>query len=119
MEEAIVALATSRNFEEAARNVGVAPKTLQRWQKLPEFEAAFRSARTAVFRQSLLKLEQASVPAVTTLLKIMIDPSASAAIRARCAYYILDLTRKAVETEELESRLAELERVAESSTEHN
>ena len=62
------------------------------------------------FRQSTARLQQASSPAVTTLLKIIVDPAAPLAVKARCAYYILDQTHKAVETEEIEARVTELER---------
>lgn len=75
-EAAIAALLTARNTEEAAKTVGVSPKTLLRWQKLPEFERAYREARMAAFRQATARLQQASSPAVTTLLKIMVHPAA-------------------------------------------
>jgi hypothetical protein len=38
-EEAIVALLTHRNVEEAAKSIGLAPKTLFRWMQVPEFDA--------------------------------------------------------------------------------
>ena len=117
MDQAVLALLTARNQEEAAKSVGISPKTLQRWQKLPEFDRAFREARLAAFRQQMARLQQAAVPAVTTLLKIMVDPAAPLTVKARCAYYVLDQTRKGVETEDLEGRLAVLERVARASTE--
>jgi hypothetical protein len=109
-EQAILALVTARNTEEAAKSIGVSTKTLLRWQKLPEFERAYREARMAAFQQSIARLQQASSPAVTTLLKIMVDPAAPLAVKARCAYYILDQTKKAIETEEIEARVTELER---------
>lgn len=115
MEQAVAALLTARNQEEAAKSVGISLKTLQRWQKEPEFEEALSKARMAAFRQSIARLQQASVPAVTTLLKLMVDASSPAAVKARCAYYILDQTRKGIETEEIEKRVAELERASESS----
>jgi hypothetical protein len=43
-EEAIAALLTQRNIEEAAKAAGIGANTLQRWLKAPEFEAAGRSA---------------------------------------------------------------------------
>ena len=113
MEQAVIALLTARNNEEAAKSIGVTPKTLQRWQKLPEFARAFREVRMTAFRQSIARLQQASAPAVTTLLKVMVDPTAPLAVKARCAYYILDQTRKGVETEDLEMRISDLERDAE------
>jgi hypothetical protein len=70
MEQAVMALLTARNQDEAAESVGISPRTLQRWQKLPEFERAFREARMTAFRQQMARLQQATVPAVTTLLKI-------------------------------------------------
>ena len=115
MEQAVMALLTARNQEEAAAAVGISAKTLQRWQKEPEFERALSQARMTAFRQSMARLQQASVPAVTTLLKLMVDAASPATVKARCAYYILDQTRKGVETEEIEKRVAELERAAEAS----
>ena len=109
-EAAIAPLLAARNNEEAAKTIGVSPKTLLQWQKLPEFERAYREARMTAFRQSNARLQQASSPAVTTLLKILVDPAAPMAVKARCAYYILDQTRKAIETEEIEARVTELER---------
>jgi hypothetical protein len=115
MEQAVVALLTARNHEEAARSLGVSLKTLQRWQKLPEFERAFREARLKTFRQALGKLQQGSGPAVTTLLKLMLDPATPLAIKARCAYYVLEETRKGVEVEEIEARLTQLEHAADAA----
>ena len=108
--QAIRTLVTARSTEEAAKSIGVSSKTLLRWQKLPEFERAYREARMADFRQSAARLQQASSLAVTTLLKIMVDPAAPLAVKARCAYYILDHANKAIETEEIEARVTELER---------
>ena len=66
-EEAIAALLTQRNVEEAARSVGIDPKTLLRWLKVPEFQNAFREARRAAFSQSVARLQQGSSAAATTL----------------------------------------------------
>jgi transposase len=115
MEQAVLALLTARNQEEAAKSVGIAVTTLQRWQKKPEFERALTHARMIAFRQSMARLQQASVPAVTTILKLLVDPNTPATVKARCAYYILDQTRKGIEVEEIEKRVAELEQAAEAS----
>ncbi len=48
-EEAIAALLSQRNLEEAARVAGVGTKTLLRWLEIPEFQAAYREARRAAF----------------------------------------------------------------------
>ena len=39
-EEAIAALLTQRNIDEAARSIGVTQNTLLSWMKIPEFDAA-------------------------------------------------------------------------------
>ena len=57
-DEAIAALLTQRNIEEAARSIGIAPNTLLRWMKEPEFDAAYREAKRAAFGQSIAKLQQ-------------------------------------------------------------
>ena len=43
-EDAIAALFTQRNIEEAAKAAGIGANTLLRWLKVPEFEAAYRAA---------------------------------------------------------------------------
>jgi transposase-like protein len=112
--EAIAAL-SQRNVEDAARAVGVDAKTLLRWMKEPEFDAEYRSARRAAFGQSVARLQQASGAAVSTLLKIMVDTSTPASTRARCADSVLSQTAKAIELDDIESRLSELERASEES----
>jgi transposase-like protein len=111
-EEAIAALLTQRNIEEAAKAVGIAPNTLLKWMKDPGFDAAYREARRLAFRQSVSRLQQASSAAVTTLLKIMVDPTAPHSTRVRAADSVLDHSAKAIEIEDIEARVAELERSA-------
>jgi len=114
-EEAIAALLSQRNIEEAARTIGVAPNTLLRWMKEPEFDTAYRQARREAFSQSIARLQQASGAAVSTLLKIMVDPSTPASTRVRAADSVLDHSAKAIELEDIEVRVSELERAAEAS----
>jgi transposase-like protein len=74
-EEAIAALLSQRNVEEAARAIGINPNTLLRWLKLPEFQTAYREARRLAFGQAIAPLQQATSAAATTLLKTMVDPA--------------------------------------------
>jgi len=113
-EEAIAALLTQRNVEDAARAIGIAPNTLLRWMKLPEFQAAYREARRAAFGQSVARLQQASSAAVSTLLKVMIDPATPASTKVRAADSVLDHSAKSIEIEDIEARVSELERAAPS-----
>ena len=109
-EKAIAALLSQRNVDEAARTVGVSPATLRRWQKLPEFKAAFLEACRAANSQSTARLQQGTSAAASTLLKTMLDPNAPAATRVRAAAYVLEYAAKAIELEDIEVRVTELER---------
>jgi transposase-like protein len=112
MDDAIAALLTQRNIEEAAKLVGISASILLSWMKQPEFDAAYRQARRAAFGQSISRLQQAAGAAVTTLLKVMVDPNSPASTRVRAADSVLDHAAKAIEIEDLEVRLAALEQSA-------
>ena len=94
---------------EAAHAVGISTKTLLRWQKEPEFDTAFRTAKRAAFGQSIARLHHLSSAAVSTLGKVMLDAATPPATRVRAADSILDHTTKAIEIEEIEARVAALE----------
>ena len=112
LEEAVAALLNQRNVEEAAKAAGVSTTTLIRWQQLPEFQTAYRAARRNAFSQSVGRLQQASAAAVSTLLKVMVDPATPPATRVRAADSVLGHSSKAIEIEDIEARVADLERTA-------
>ena len=115
MELAVVALLTQRNHEEAARSVGISPATLLRWQKEPEFEKAYREARRAAYGQSIARLQQATGAAVSTLLKVMVDPGTPHSTKVRAADSVLDHSAKSIELEDIEARVAALEQATEAA----
>jgi hypothetical protein len=88
MEEAIAALLTQRNIEDAAKAAGIGTQTLLRWLKAPEFEKAYREARRAAFGQATARLQQATSAAVSTLLKIMVDANMPPGYVRRTAFSI-------------------------------
>ena len=112
LEEAVAAMLTQRNVEEAARTVGVSTATLMRWQKLPVFQTAYREARRAAYGQAVARLQQGASAAATTLLKTMIDPGTPASVRVRAAECVMNHAMKAIEIEDIEVRVSELERAA-------
>jgi histone acetyltransferase (RNA polymerase elongator complex component) len=114
-EEAIVALLTTRTVDEAARAAKISAKTLMRWQKEPEFDLAFRAAKRAAFGQAIARLHQLSSAAVSTLGKVMLEGGTPPATRVRAADSILNHTIKAIENEDIETRVSALERAAEES----
>ena len=109
LDDAVVAMLTQRNVEEAARSVGVSTTTLMRWQKLPEFQAAYRDARRAAVGQAVARLQQGTSAAATTLLKTLIDPNTPASVKVRAAEAIFNHAAKAIEIEDIEARVAALE----------
>jgi hypothetical protein len=60
-------------------------------------------------------LQQAASAAVSSVLKIMVDQQASASTRLRAADLVLTHGAKAIEIEDIEARVAELERAAEAA----
>jgi transposase-like protein len=114
-EEAVAALLTQRNIDEAAKSVGIASNTLLKWMKQPEFDKAYRDARRAAFGQAVARLQQGTAAAPTTLLKTMIEPGTPASVRVRAAEAIFNHAAKAIEIEDIDARVTELERAAELS----
>jgi hypothetical protein len=108
-EDAIAALLTQRNMEDAARAAGIGTRTLLRWMKLPEFQKSYREARRAAFGQAIARLQQGTSAAATTLLKLLIDQNTPASVRARVADSIFNHAAKAIEIEDIEARVAALE----------
>lgn len=111
-EEAILALLANPSVEHAARAVKIGPRTLYRWQQEPQFDKAYRKARRDAFGQGTARLQQASSAAVTTVLKIMMDPNTPASTRLRAADLALTHGGKAIEIEDIDARVTELERAA-------
>jgi transposase-like protein len=109
-EEAIAALLSQRSVEDAARVVDIGTRTLLRWLQMPEFQAAYRQARRDAFGQATARLQQASGAAVSTLLKVMVDQNTPASTKVRAADSVLNHSAKAIEIEDIEVRVAELER---------
>jgi len=114
-EEAIAALLTQRTIEEAAKSIGVGTAILLRWQKLPEFAAAFRAAKKAAFGQTVARLQYASSAAASVLLKVLADPATPASTKVRAAESVLTHTIKAMEVDDIEARVTELERAQEEN----
>jgi hypothetical protein len=116
-EEAIAALLTQRDIEEAARTAGIGTRTLIRWLQVPEFQKAYRQARRDAYSQAVARLQQGTSAAATILLKTMIDPGTPASVRVRAAEAIFSHAFKAIEIEDIEARVSELEQAAALSRE--
>jgi len=114
-EDAIVALVSQRTIEDAARACDIPARTLYRWLKEPEFDTAYRAARRQAYGQSISRLQQGSTTAATTLLKVMVDIATPPSTRVRAAEAVLNHAAKAIEIEDIDARLRELEQAAEAN----
>jgi hypothetical protein len=116
-EEAVAALLTQRNIEEAARTAGISTRTLMRWLQVPEFQKAYRQGRRDAYSQAVARLQQGTSAAATILLRTMVDPGTPASVRVRAAEVIFSHAFKAIEIEDIEARVSELEQAAALSRE--
>ena len=114
-EAAILALLTARSIEEAARAADVPMRSLYRWLKEPEFDAAYRRAKRMAFGQAVSRLQQGTGAAAAVMLKMMADPATPASTRLRAADCVFCHAKSAIEIEEIEARVAALEQAAELS----
>jgi hypothetical protein len=78
-------------------------------------DKAYRKARREAFGQGTARLQQASGAAVSSILKIMLDQHAPASTKLRAADMVLSHGAKAIEIEDIEARVSELERAAEAA----
>lgn len=74
----------------------------------------YREARRAAFGQAVARLQQATSAAATTLLKMMIEPSAPPSVRVRAAEAVFNRAAKAIEIEDIDARVTALETAAAS-----
>jgi hypothetical protein len=115
MGEAVIAVLTQRNLQEAAHEAGIGIATLMRWQKVPEFQEALRIARREALSQTIGRLQQGASAAATTLLKVMLDQNTPASTKIRAADSVMNHALRAMELEDVLERLTELERAADPS----
>ena len=108
-DEIILALLQHSSIEKAAASLDLAPSTMWRWLKKPQFKEALRDARRKAFSQSIARLQNASSAAVSTLLKTMVDSGAPHASRIRAAECVLEMSLRSMEVEDLEARIDKLE----------
>jgi uncharacterized protein YggE len=106
----IAALLTSPTIQDAARTVGVSETTAHRWLRTDEaFTAVYLKARRQAVGQAIARLQQLSSGAVAVLAQVASDKQAPASARVAAASKILDTAIRAVELEDLESRITALE----------
>lgn len=110
-ERAISALLQAPSLKEAAKEAGISEATLHRWLKDEAFQMAYRAAKKEVVDHAICRLQQSSGKAVKALVEIMGSAISPASARVSAARTILETSIKAVEMENLERRIADIERI--------
>jgi len=116
-EAAITALLACPTIEAAAERAGIAPVTLRRWLAEDEFRRRYRAARRQVVEHAVSSLQQATGPAVETLVEVAGNIAAPSAARVSAAKTILELAIKGIELVDLAERIEALEQAAEATAE--
>jgi hypothetical protein len=112
-EAAIAALLTARNIEEAAKTVGIAPNTLLNWMKVPEFQTEYREARRAAYFSGGSPAPAGRHSRGNDPAQGDARPDHTSFREVRAAECVMNHSSKAIEIEDVEFRVAELERAAE------
>jgi hypothetical protein len=99
----------------AASMLSISPNTLLSWMKMPEFDKEYRTARRASVSQTNARFQQATGAAASIIMKLMVDPKVPDSVRLRASEFVVNHSAKAIELEDIEVRVAELERAAEAS----
>lgn len=107
--QAIAALIEQPTVKSAAQVAGIGEATLIRWMKDDTFKISYRDAKRRIVDLAITKLQRASDDAVQTLLAIMIDADSPPTTRVTCAKAILDMAVKAVEMDDVVSRIEAIE----------
>jgi hypothetical protein len=110
-QEAVIAfLLVEATVEQAAAKAGVGYRTLRGWMALPDFQAAYRSARRIVLENAIAGLQRTTADAVKALMRNLTCGEPGPEIRA--AQIVLELAFKGAELLEMEERLQALEAAA-------
>lgn len=110
-EKAISALLQAQSIREAAKESGIAEATLHRWLKDESFQEAYRAAKREVVQHALCRLQRSAGKAVKVLVDIAEGKKTPASARVSAAKVILETSLKAVEYEDLEKRISEIEKI--------
>jgi hypothetical protein len=108
-QRAILALLSTKNVSEAAKQAKVGERTLWRWLNDPVFRVHLAAAEANMLDAATRRLLQMQEGALATVQAIMQDAGAGAGVRLRAAQAVLDYLLKLRELRNVEQRLTALE----------
>jgi transposase-like protein len=109
-EAAILALMTGAPIAECAARIEISERTLLRWMQEPWFAKRYSEKRAEALRAGTDVLLTANREAAGTLVTLSKDLKTPIGTRIQASVKIIELGRGGVVLEELEERLAALER---------
>lgn len=109
-EQAIAALLASGTLSDAATACGIAPSTLRRWLQDGDFQRQYQFERSRLLEAAVNLLRTEATAAARTLAGVSSDVEAPTAQRVAAARSVLDLVLRATELQDVEERIAALER---------
>lgn len=111
-EGAITALVANPSIKAAAAACGISEKTLHQWLNDPAFAAELKKAQDATTKAAMRRVVVSVNAAVSVLEEIMHDITVSPAARVSAARTLLDSALRVYETQDIEDRMAAIERAA-------
>lgn len=105
----IAALIQANTTQEAIDAVGVTKNAAYKWLRDPDFIAELRQARRDVLFHATGTLTATTDEAVKTLATIMKDKTQPATSRVQAARIILDTAFNALQADDLQARIEQLE----------
>jgi transposase-like protein len=106
-EAAIAALLVEATVAAAAREAGVAERTLHNWMRDPDFAQEYARARRQYLEHAISRLERAGGEAVTAMIHLLGDDDSAVVLRA--AQAIFDRGMRGAEMLDILQRLQVLE----------
>ena len=110
-EQAALLVLTQPTLKTAAEKAGISVKTLMRYRKRPEFQAAYQEAKLEMFGTAMQKAQAYALEALETLREIQNNPALNESARVSAAKGILELGVQLHSMEAIEAELAELRKV--------
>jgi len=116
-ESAIASLISCPTVKQAAKKAGVAEKTLHRWLKEDEFITAYVKARGEIVSYAVCQMQKNMPKAINALAEITDDSNMPASARVSAARTLIDMSLKAIEHEDLQLRIRNVEKILEGKNE--
>jgi hypothetical protein len=116
-EAALLGLLVQPTIGLAAAQAKVGERTITRWLAENEaFKSEYLRIRQEIVNKAVFQVQKATNNAVTATIALLNDPEAPASVRLNAARTILGFSFRALEVEDQERRIAELERLYQQQT---